>query len=180
MVIVLPCEKGGARGFNRPVASRLGSWDEVCALVERVRAAEVQLGKGQRLTQAVARYYAKLLAIKDEYEVARLHTDPAFREKIANMFEGDIKLKFHLAPPLLSRPGPDGRAKKIAALVAIASERRDVLAAAFDALGIVTQDRHAPPESGTVARSASAPTSCVTGTGGSTSRCRTSPRVASP
>ncbi|MDP1171776.1 DUF6537 domain-containing protein, partial [Klebsiella pneumoniae] len=50
------------------------------ALVDRVRSAETVLGKGQRLTQAVARYYAKLLAIKDEYEVARLYTDGRFEQ----------------------------------------------------------------------------------------------------
>jgi hypothetical protein len=48
----------------------------------------------------VARYLFKLMAYKDEYEVARLHTDPAFTDKIAGMFEGDYKLVHHLAPPL--------------------------------------------------------------------------------
>jgi indolepyruvate ferredoxin oxidoreductase len=80
--------------------------------VDQVRAEESKLGKGTRLTEAVARYYYKLMAYKDEYEVARLHTDPAFREKIANMFEGDIKLKFHLAPPLLAKHDKEGRALK--------------------------------------------------------------------
>ncbi|WP_217619423.1 DUF6537 domain-containing protein, partial [Achromobacter sp. GbtcB20] len=78
--------------------------------VDQVRAEEAKLGKGTRLTEAVARYYYKLMAYKDEYEVARLHTDPAFREKIANMFEGDIKLKFHLAPPLMAKHDKEGRA----------------------------------------------------------------------
>jgi indolepyruvate ferredoxin oxidoreductase len=54
------------------------------------------------LTEAVARNYFKLLAYKDEYEVARLHSDPVFQAKIAEQFEGDYKLRFHLAPPLLS------------------------------------------------------------------------------
>jgi indolepyruvate ferredoxin oxidoreductase len=48
------------------------------------------------------------MAYKDEYEVARLHTDPAFKEKIAGMFEGDIKVKYHLAPPLLARHDQHG------------------------------------------------------------------------
>jgi indolepyruvate ferredoxin oxidoreductase len=77
-----------------------------------VRAEEAKLGKGSRLAEAVARYFYKLMAYKDEYEVARLHTDPAFRAKIANMFEGDIKLKFHLAPPLLAKHDKEGRALK--------------------------------------------------------------------
>ncbi len=58
------------------------------------------------LAEAVARNYAKLLAYKDEYEVARLHADAAFAAQIAGQFEGDYKLKFHLAPPLLSRRDP--------------------------------------------------------------------------
>jgi indolepyruvate ferredoxin oxidoreductase len=82
-------------------------------LVERVRAAEAKLGAGTALTEAVARYYFKLMAYKDEYEVARLHADPAFRRKIQGMFEGSFKLKYHLAPPILNKPDPTtGEAKK--------------------------------------------------------------------
>jgi indolepyruvate ferredoxin oxidoreductase len=57
----------------------------------------------------VARYCYKLMAYKDEYEVARLYTSGAFAEKIAGMFEGDIKLKFHLAPPLLAKHDAKGQ-----------------------------------------------------------------------
>jgi len=79
--------------------------------VRRVESDRLQSGK---LTEAVARYYFKLLAIKDEYEVARLHSDPAFRETVASMFEGDYQLNFHLAPPLLARPDPvTGKPKKL-------------------------------------------------------------------
>jgi indolepyruvate ferredoxin oxidoreductase len=52
------------------------------------------------------------MAYKDEYEVARLYTDPAFMEKIGAMFEGDIKLKFHLAPPLLAKRDKEGHLVK--------------------------------------------------------------------
>jgi indolepyruvate ferredoxin oxidoreductase len=86
------------------------------ALVERVRAAEAQLGeagKSERLTKAVARYYAKLLAIKDEWEVARLYTDGTFERSLKAQFDSWEHLSFHMAPPLLSKPGPDGRAKKL-------------------------------------------------------------------
>jgi indolepyruvate ferredoxin oxidoreductase len=58
------------------------------------------------LTEAVARYYAKLMAYKDEYEVARLYTDGDFTKKIADMFEGDFSLNFNLAPPLLAKRDP--------------------------------------------------------------------------
>jgi indolepyruvate ferredoxin oxidoreductase len=58
------------------------------------------------LTEAVARYYFKLLAVKDEYEVARLHSNGEFEARIGREFEGDYKLNFHLAPPLFSKKDP--------------------------------------------------------------------------
>ncbi|MBC7452467.1 MAG: indolepyruvate ferredoxin oxidoreductase family protein [Massilia sp.] len=76
--------------------------------VDTVRAAEATLDKGTRQSEAVARYFYKLMAYKDEYEVARLYTDGAFKEKIAAMFEGDITLKFHLAPPLFAKHDKEG------------------------------------------------------------------------
>jgi indolepyruvate ferredoxin oxidoreductase len=83
--------------------------DRYRALVERVRAAELKTartGDSTPLAEAVARNYAKLLAYKDEYEVARLHADAAFRAQIDRQFEGDYRLKFHLAPPLFARRDP--------------------------------------------------------------------------
>jgi indolepyruvate ferredoxin oxidoreductase len=54
------------------------------------------------LSFAVARYLFKLMAYKDEYEVARLHSDPAFGKKIGAMFEGEYQVHYHLAPPLMA------------------------------------------------------------------------------
>ncbi len=82
------------------------------AYVDQVRAAELPLGGGTALTEAVARYLFKLMAIKDEYEVARLHTDAAFTAKVAGMFEGNYKLVHHLAPPGLSKKNDKGEALK--------------------------------------------------------------------
>jgi len=77
--------------------------------VEQVRVAERTLGEGSmRLTEAVAKYYFKLMAGKDEYEVARLHSNGAFLARISDMFEGDYQLRYHLAPPLFSLRGADG------------------------------------------------------------------------
>jgi len=73
-------------------------------LVGRVRASDSE--PGQRLTEAVARYYFKLLAYKDEYEVARLYSDAAFSEALHGQFQGDFRLQFHLAPSWLSRTDP--------------------------------------------------------------------------
>jgi indolepyruvate ferredoxin oxidoreductase len=76
-------------------------------LVARTRRAEnVLLPDSTRLTEAVARSYFKLLAYKDEYEVARLYTDPEFTRALATSFEGKFKLRFHLAIPALSRLDP--------------------------------------------------------------------------
>ena len=75
------------------------------ALVEKVRAAEQKTGKSG-LAEAVARNYAKLLAYKDEYEVARLYADAAFQAGLERQFEGDYKLRFHLAPPLFASRDP--------------------------------------------------------------------------
>jgi indolepyruvate ferredoxin oxidoreductase len=88
--------------------------DRYRRLVDRVAAKEHAVMPGsQALSVAVAKYYAKLLAYKDEYEVARLHADPAFRERIAAQFEGDYKLHFHLAPPAVSHADPvTGRVRK--------------------------------------------------------------------
>jgi indolepyruvate ferredoxin oxidoreductase len=63
---------------------------------------------GAPLTEAVARGYAKLLAYKDEYEVARLYTDGAFQKALEENFEGPLTLSYHMAPPLLVKNG-DGR-----------------------------------------------------------------------
>ena len=80
--------------------------------VEEVRQAEAAKIGGTRLAEAVARYYFKLMAYKDEYEVARLYTDPAFMEKIRAQFEGDYQLKFYLAPPIFAKRDSKGELVK--------------------------------------------------------------------
>jgi indolepyruvate ferredoxin oxidoreductase len=79
--------------------------------VERVRAAEAPLGKTS-LADTVARQLFKLMAYKDEYEVARLHTETGFQERIAAQFEGDYKVNYHLAPPLVSQRNARGELVK--------------------------------------------------------------------
>jgi indolepyruvate ferredoxin oxidoreductase len=70
-------------------------------LVTQVRNAAVNGGFGDELPRAVAINYAKLLAYKDEYEVARLYTDGKFEKQLRDQFDGDFKISFNLAPPLL-------------------------------------------------------------------------------
>jgi indolepyruvate ferredoxin oxidoreductase len=75
--------------------------------VAEIAAAEVARAPGRSgLAEAVARNLFKLMAYKDEYEVARLYTDGTFLEKLHRQFEGDLRLEFHLAPPLLARRDP--------------------------------------------------------------------------
>ena len=80
-------------------------------LVHRVQAAERALGSTQ-LTEAVARNLFKLMAYKDEYEVARLLSDDSFKQQIERQFEGDYKLAFNLAPPWLASVDAGGAPAK--------------------------------------------------------------------
>ncbi|WP_434031920.1 indolepyruvate ferredoxin oxidoreductase family protein [[Pseudomonas] boreopolis] len=83
------------------------------ALVERVRDAEARRAPGSTaLTEAVARYYFKLMAYKDEYEVARLYTSGEFQRQLEQQFEGDYQVRFNLAPPLFAKRDADGRLVK--------------------------------------------------------------------
>ncbi len=119
-----------AKGLQALIATRvayLGEYQNAAyaaryaALVEKVRGAEQRAAPARSddsaahpLATAVARYYFKLLAYKDEYEVARLHARAQFRDAIAAQFEGEYKLRLHLAPPLLARVDPKtGRPRKI-------------------------------------------------------------------
>jgi indolepyruvate ferredoxin oxidoreductase len=84
-------------------------------LVDKVRAVETEKAPGHsELAEAVARYLFKLMAYKDEYEVARLYTDTNFIERVKSQFDGDnLRFEFHLAPPLLAKPDPrTGEPKK--------------------------------------------------------------------
>ncbi|MDO8280323.1 MAG: indolepyruvate ferredoxin oxidoreductase family protein, partial [Burkholderiaceae bacterium] len=76
-----------------------------------VRQIEAPLGK-TLLAELVARNLFRLMAYKDEYEVARLHADPAFHARIEAQFEGDYKLHFHLAPPLIATRNASGELQK--------------------------------------------------------------------
>jgi indolepyruvate ferredoxin oxidoreductase len=77
--------------------------------VDKAKAAEAARAPGKSgLAEAVARYLFKLMAYKDEYEVARLYTDGAFESQIKSAFDGDnLRFEFHLAPPLFARRDPE-------------------------------------------------------------------------
>jgi len=90
------------RTLARRYRDAVGQMRERCA----------ERGLDDALARAVAHNYAKVLAPKDEYEVARLWSLPAARERIDAAFEGDFRITLHLAPPLLGGTGPDGRPRK--------------------------------------------------------------------
>ncbi|MDR6534804.1 indolepyruvate ferredoxin oxidoreductase family protein [Variovorax soli] len=81
------------------------------AFVAKVQQAEAALGKTS-LAETVARYLFKLMAYKDEYEVARLHSDRSFLDRVEGMFEGDYKLNYHLAPPIIAHRNARGELQK--------------------------------------------------------------------
>jgi len=116
-------------------------------LVARVREAEQALG-GTALAEAVARQYARLLAYKDEYEVARLHTRPEFLARLDAAFEGDTELRFHFAPPFISRPDAQtGIARKrefgswIVPLLRLLARGKRLRGSAWDAFGYSAERR---------------------------------------
>jgi indolepyruvate ferredoxin oxidoreductase len=81
--------------------------------VARIQQAETERTPGKTaLTDAAARYFFKLMAYKDEYEVARLYTDGSFLKQLKAEFDGDIRLEFHLAPPLLGKKDAQGNPVK--------------------------------------------------------------------
>jgi len=83
------------------------------ARVERIRKAERTAAPGSTtITETVAKSLFKLMAIKDEYEVARLYTDGSFERQLREEFESFDRLEFHMAPPILSKTGPDGHPRK--------------------------------------------------------------------
>ena len=111
-------------------------------LVTQVRDAALNGGFGDALPRAVAINYAKLLAYKDEYEVARLYTDGRFEKQLRDQFDGDFKISFNLAPPMLAG-GTDalGRPRKRAfgawmmPLFRLLAKMRGLRGTAFDIFG---------------------------------------------
>jgi indolepyruvate ferredoxin oxidoreductase len=111
-------------------------------MVTQVRNAAANGGFGDELPRAVAINYAKLLAYKDEYEVARLFTDGRFEKQIRDQFDGDFKVSFNLAPPLLGG-GKDalGRPRKRAfgpwlmPVFRLLAKMRGLRGTAFDIFG---------------------------------------------
>jgi indolepyruvate ferredoxin oxidoreductase len=95
---------------NADYARRYRNW------VEKVRTIEAAKAPGHcGLAEGAARYLFKLMAYKDEYEVARLYSETSFLDRVRSTFDGDkLRFEFHLAPPLLARRNPEtGEPKKM-------------------------------------------------------------------
>lgn len=116
-------------------------------LLDKVTSAERANTKGMTgLTRAVANHAYKLMAYKDEYEVARLQTSPELKEKLEAAFEGNYKLKYHLSPPLFARKDPiTGRPRKyeiggwIVPLFKIMAKMKGLRGTAFDIFGYTAE-----------------------------------------
>jgi indolepyruvate ferredoxin oxidoreductase len=112
---------------------------------------QVEAGKASGktdLTYAVARCLFKLMAYKDEYEVARLYTETDFLDRVGAQFEGDYKLNLHLAPPLWAKPDPaTGEPRKRAfgpwmlKAMALLAKLRFLRGTAFDVFGYSEERR---------------------------------------
>ncbi|MET0226573.1 MAG: DUF6537 domain-containing protein, partial [Dokdonella sp.] len=118
------------------------------ALVEKTRAAEQAKTPGfTTLTQAVARYAFKLMAYKDEYEVARLYTSGDFEKRVRETFDGDYKLHFNLAPPLFAKKDADGHLRKaeygpwVFSAFKLLAKLRGLRGGAFDVFGYTAERR---------------------------------------
>ncbi|MBE0694256.1 MAG: indolepyruvate ferredoxin oxidoreductase family protein, partial [Aquamicrobium sp.] len=117
--------------------------------VEQVRRREKTVtGAEGPLSEAVARYLFKLMAYKDEYEVARLYTDGSFRRQLAETFDGDGRMTFHLSPPLLARKDPHtGEPAKMAfgpwmmAAFGVLAKFRGLRGTALDPFGYTAERR---------------------------------------
>ena len=142
---VIPIEQHLSRNLDELIERRVrflteyqnrGYAERYRALVEKVRA------KDEKLAEVVARNYAKLLAYKDEYEVARLHADPNFRKKIEGMFEGDYRIFYYLAPPLFRRNEEKIRfGPWIAPLFRVLKSLRFLRGSALDPFGYMEERR---------------------------------------
>jgi indolepyruvate ferredoxin oxidoreductase len=116
--------------------------------IAMIRAAEERAAPGSTVvTEAAARNLFKLMAIKDEYEVARLYTDGSFRKQLASQFHDYERLEFHLAPPVFARRGTDGRLRKssygqwMMAAFRLLARFKGLRGSAFDPFGYTTERR---------------------------------------
>ena len=123
--------------------------DRYRRLVDEVAAAEARAVPGSTaLAVMVARNFAKLMAYKDEYEVGRLHADPAFRARLKASFEDGARLRYNLAPPLFAKRDPaTGHLQKrefgawMGGVLALLAKMKGLRGTAFDIFGYTAERR---------------------------------------
>jgi indolepyruvate ferredoxin oxidoreductase len=118
-------------------------------LVDKVRTTEqAKITGSTALAEAVARYAFKLMAYKDEYEVARLYTSGDFEKRVRDTFDGDFKIHFHLAPPLLARRDSEGKLRKgeygpwVFNAFKLLAKLRGLRGSALDIFGYTAERKH--------------------------------------
>jgi indolepyruvate ferredoxin oxidoreductase len=112
-VIAMPSKRDSVDSLVARRVELLSAYQNAAYSAEYKAFVDHVAAKGNKpLTEAVAKYLYKLMAYKDEYEVARLHTDTTFLEKIAAQFEGDFTLNYHLAPPIIAKKSDKGQLVK--------------------------------------------------------------------
>jgi indolepyruvate ferredoxin oxidoreductase len=116
--------------------------------VREVAATEKNRVEGEKVSREIATSLYKLMAYKDEYEVARLYTETGFVERAKNMFEGDFELRFHLAPPLLAKKDNNGRLVKqqygswMLSAFKVLAKARFLRGSVLDPFGYTAERRH--------------------------------------
>ncbi|OLL31321.1 indolepyruvate ferredoxin oxidoreductase [Burkholderia sp. SRS-W-2-2016] len=122
--------------------------DRFDAFVKSIAAVEQGRTGGDAFTREVAVSLYKLMAYKDEYEVARLYTDGQFAAKLQAAFEGDVSLKFHLAPPVFAKRDDEGRLIKrqygpwMMTAFRMLAKLKILRGTAFDPFGYTSERRH--------------------------------------
>ncbi|CAN5338118.1 indolepyruvate ferredoxin oxidoreductase family protein [soil metagenome] len=159
-VIMMPARTLSLEALIADRTQRLTSYQNAAyaqryeAVVRQIAATEKQRTGGDRLAREVAVSLYKLMAYKDEYEVARLYVETGFFERIGQQFEGDYKLRFHLAPPLLSKRDAHGHLVKsaygpwIATAYQWLAKAKGLRGTPLDIFGYTAERRHERAASG--------------------------------
>ncbi|MDB5928801.1 MAG: indolepyruvate ferredoxin oxidoreductase family protein, partial [Polaromonas sp.] len=159
-VIMMPARTLSLETLIADRTQRLSSYQNAAyahryeAVVREIAATEKQRAGSDRLAREVAVSLYKLMAYKDEYEVARLYVETGFFERIGQQFEGDYKLRFHLAPPLLSKRDANGHLVKsadgpwVATAYKFLAKARGLRGTPLDIFGYTAERRHERAASG--------------------------------
>ncbi len=152
-VVTMPTRTPGLEALIEDRTRRLVAYQSAAyarryeSFVRQIAAAEKQRTGTDRLAREVAVSLYKLMAYKDEYEVARLYVETGFFDRVASQFEGNYKLRFHLAPPLFSKRDAQGHLIKqaygpwIATAYKVLAKARRLRGTPLDVFGYTAERR---------------------------------------